>query len=144
MKSSKLLKNRVVLAIGAGVVATSAVAVSAAGLGTLSASGVGTSTAAVSGCQDASLTVTWPTPAYSADGGAGGVPTYTVSSVDLGGIIGTCQGKPYKLTVAKADGTSIQEKAGTTTDESATTTVTLNAAADSAQIGTVTLTIYNT
>ena len=133
----KLASNKVALAVGAGVIATGAVAASAASLGSISSAGIGTSTAAVSGCQSGSLTVAWDAPTYSATG-----PKYTVSGLTLGGIAAACQNKPMKLTVAQSDGTALAAATNsTTTAASATTAVTLASAVDTAQIGNVTVTM---
>ncbi len=142
----KFVSNKVALAIGAGVVSTGAVVGSAASLGTITPSGLGTSTAAVSGCQDGDLTVAWNVaPSYSVDGGIDGVPTYTTTGLQLGGIAAACQNKTYKLTVGGVDGASLAEQSGTsTTADSATTNITGLTAFDSALAISVTVTIYNT
>jgi len=133
----KFVSNKVALAVGAGVVATGAIAVSAASLGTLSAAGVGTSTAAVSGCQTGSLTVIWDSPTYDV------TKVYNTAGLTLGGIEPACQDKPYKLTVAQVNGISLVQVAGTTTVASAITAASF-AAVDTELIGSVTLTIFNT
>ena len=143
--SRSIAGNKALLALGAGVVATGAVAASAASLGSITPAGLGTSTASVSGCQSGSLTVAWNVaPTYSATGGAGSTPTYTTTGLQLGGIAAACQGKTYKVTVGGASGASLGEGSGTTTAASATTNVTGITAFDSAQAVSVTVTIYNT
>lgn len=132
-KFAALTGNKLVLAIGAGVVATGAVAASAATLGTLTPQSLGTSTAAVSGCQTGSLVVNWGAPTY-------GTNSYTVAGATLGGINATCNSKNFKMTIANAAGTSLAEATGTTgVAGSVATTFT---AIDSAQVGNVTVTIY--
>ena len=123
--------NKILLAVGAGVVATGAVAASAASLGSITPSGLGTSTAAVSGCQSGSLTVAWATPVYNATAGAGSTPTYTSASVTLGGVAAACQSKTYKLTVGGTSGATLSEATGSTA-ASANTTATFSTPIDSA------------
>lgn len=132
-KIAALTGNKLVLAIGAGVVATGAVAASAATLGTLTPQSLGTSTAAVSGCQNGSLTVTWPSPTYASN-------AYNITSATLGGINATCQNKSYKMTIANAAGTSLVEATGSTGVGSSVSPT--FSAVDSAAIGNVTVTIY--
>lgn len=132
-KLAVLTGNKLVLALGAGVVATGAVAASAATLGTLTPQSLGTSTAAVSGCQSGSLTVAWGAPTY-------GTNSYTVAGATLGGITAPCNSKSYKMTIANGAGTSLAEVTGTTgTGGSVSPTFT---AIDSALVGNVTVTIY--
>jgi hypothetical protein len=132
-KFASISSNKLVLALGAGVVATGAVAASAATLGTLTPESLGTSTAAVSGCQNGSLTVSWVAPTYGSN-------TYTTTGATLGGINPTCNSKAYKMTIANGAGTSIVEATGTT-GVSGSVTPTF-AAIDTALVGNVTVTIY--
>ena len=140
------IKNMKVWApVAAGVLATGAIAASAATLGTLDVQTLGTSTAIVADCQDngvnGNLTIDWAAPAYSATGGVAAAPTYTEDALTLGNVFTACQGLPYSITVAKADGSVLQTKTGTTA-AAATTPVTFNAPFDSALAEKVTLTIY--
>lgn len=135
MKIPKIGTNRIALAIGAGIVASGAVAASAATLGSLTPQSLGTSSAAVSGCQDGGLTVSWGAPTYSA-----AEPTYKVDEATLGGIAPTCNNKPYRMTIATSAGTSLTEVTGSTgAGGSVTPTFT---PVDSASIGRVTVVIY--
>lgn len=127
--------NRIALAIGAGVLATGAVAASAATLGSLTPQSLGSSSAAVSGCQTGSLAVSWGTPTYSASG-----PTYNVTQATLGGIAPSCNSKTYRMTIANAAGTSLREVNGSTgAAGSVSPTFT---AVDTQAIGRVTVVIY--
>jgi hypothetical protein len=132
-KFASISSNKLVLALGAGVVATGAVAASAATLGTLTPQSLGTSTAAVSGCQNGSLTVSWTAPTYGSN-------SYTTTGATLGGINPTCNSKSYKMTVANTGGTSLAEVTGNTgTGGSVAGSF---AAIDTAAVGNVTVTIY--
>lgn len=132
-KLAVLTGNKLVLALGAGVVATGAVAASAATLGTLTPQSLGTSTAAVSGCQSGSLVVNWGAPTY-------GTNTYTIAGATLGGINTTCDNKSYKMTIANGAGTSLAEATGNT--GTAGSVATTFSAINSADVGNVTVTIY--
>lgn len=134
-KIASISSNKLLLAIGAGVVATGAVAASAATLGTLTPQSLGTSTAAVEGCQNGSLTVEWPAPDYLSPN------SYTVDEVTLGGILATCNNKDFKLTVADTAGDSLAEVTGDT-GAAGTVTEAFGAPVDSADIENVTVTIY--
>ena len=135
MRLPRLTTHRVALAIGAGVLATGAVAASAATLGSLTPQSLGSSSASVSGCQNGSLTVSWGAPTYSA-----AEPTYKVASATLGGINATCNSKNYRMTIANAAGTSLAEVTGNTgTGGSVAPSFT---AVDTAAIGRVTLVTY--
>lgn len=135
--------GRIAVALVAGSIVACAVAASAASLGNVTSGSLGSSTAAVSGCQQAAMTITWSDPVYSATAGAGGTPTYAVPGLTLSGLQTQCQHKSYRLTVATSAGTSLSEASGTTPNSSAMT-VTFGSPADSARLGSVTLTIFNT
>lgn len=105
----KLASNKIALAIGAGVVATGAVAASAASLGTLNASSLGTSTTVVASCQTSGtpITVSWDAPTYSSNG-------YFVSGATLSGLDSACNGKNVKMVVANTGGTALTNGTATT------------------------------
>lgn len=106
--------NKILLVIGAGVVAAGAVAASAATLD-LNADTLGTGTEVVVSCQAAPINVAWGTPTYSTN-------DYTVSTVILEDVEATCQGKAFKLTLADGAGASLAESTAPTTLAAASTT----------------------
>lgn len=106
--------NRILLVIGAGVVAAGAVAASAASLD-LEANTLGTGTEVVVGCQSDPITVTWGTPTYNNN-------DYDISTVTLTGITAPCQGKAFKLALADAAGVALAQSTTPTTLAAASST----------------------
>lgn len=137
-------RNRKIgIAVAGGALVAGVFAASAASLGTLTVSNLGTTAEVVAACQNGGLTITtWTPQTYQA--AATATPTtgstYLTGGATLGGLSAACQSKPYKLTVAKADGTSLAESTGSTpAAPSGPITFT---AVDSKLIEQVTLTIY--
>lgn len=133
------MKNRVLIALGAGVVVAGAVAASAATLN-LQADTLGTGTSAIVSCQDDPITVTWGTPTYNNN-------DYTIDSVVLTDVEATCYGLPFKLTLADGAGASLAESTTPAVLASAaTTTVTVfnPTPISSAAIENATLTVSGT
>ncbi len=147
MQLGKVRINRYLLALCAAVIAACTVGVaSAATLGTIEPPLLGVSTQVVASCQTSSaLTLTWGSSTFSATGGSGNTPTFTVDQVTIGNVLPGatgCRGGTYAITVGNAAGTSLVSKSGPMADD-ATTVVTFHPAFfDVGQAKNVTLSVY--
>ena len=74
----------------------------------LTSDSLGSATTTVAACQAGALNATY-TSTYSATS-----PGYTVGTVTITGLAGTCYSKPYKVTLSGAAGASLGEATGTT------------------------------
>ncbi len=135
--------SKLVLAAAAGVVATGAVAASAASLGTLNAESLGTSSTVVAACQDGGgeIDIAWGEPTYAGNANPAN-STYNVATVDFSNVEAACDGLSYKVTLADDTGASIGEVDDTVSLTAGEFTATFAPAVDSKAVEQVTLTIY--
>lgn len=134
--------KRIIGAIVAGVVAFSGIYALAATLNLGSAPTLGAATQAVAACTSDTLTVSYPTPAYSAS-----LPGYTVSGVTVTDGAATpnlataCGGHAYSITVSNSADTSLATVTGTVPASGNSFTTTFTSPVDASQVANVAVTI---
>ena len=134
--------KRIIGAIVAGVVVFSGIYALAATLNLGAAPTLGAATQAVAACTSDTLTVSYPTPAYSAS-----VPGYTISGVTVTDSASTpnlataCGGHAYSVTVSTSSGTALATATGTVAASGSSFSATFGSPVDASQVADVAVTI---
>lgn len=146
----KSVRNKVLLATGAGVAATGAIAASAASLGTITPQSLGTTANVVAACQSSGLGVTWSNGpgTYAGAGTATSTSgsTFTQDSLTISGVDANCNGKNMKVVLANSAGTAVATSnvvtAATGTTVVSNTDWASGSPFDTKSVSQVTVTIY--
>lgn len=135
-KLSGIVRNKVFLAVGAGVVAVGAVTASAASLGPLTVNDLGTSTSVIVSCASSGVGIAWSAPTYTSSANAYGVAGGTLTAPN------TCANQNYKVTVADSGGVALSEATGSTGATPVSGVPVIFPSFSSAAAANVTITIY--
>lgn len=140
----KARNRKIGIAVAGGALVAGVFAASAASLGSLTASDLGTTANVVAACQTSGLGVNWGTSTYAGAGTATSTSgsTYTVSAVDLTGVLAACNGQNVKVQLADAAGAAVPNGSGTGTATTGTTSITLAGAVDTKSVEQITVTIF--
>mgnify|MGYP003607327763 FL=1 len=139
MASRRSRTRRTLAATTAAIAASGLVAASAASLGSLGVDDLGATQNVVAACQSGGLAVEWvPAPSY----GGTGSNNYMVTGLDITGVLASCNGQNYKVTVATSGNVSLDEATGIGLVTTGTTSVPISPAVAAEDIGKVSITFY--